>query len=220
MGRGESRLQSSLAAVKQQRPDQVDVPPERQFVGLDAYKKAMGTLDKGSIVLLTTPPAFRPMHVEYAVAHDLHVFMEKSFAVDAPGIRRILKCGEEAKRRNLKIAGGLMERHSAPLAEAMSLSAGLTASMGRSRPPGAIPPGTNWPARSPITAISPGSTAPLSWIGSSTILTWPAGSRTTGRSRSRAWADARCARLPINSSITMKPNSRSPTARAWWRRAG
>jgi predicted dehydrogenase len=115
----ESRLQSSLAAVKQQRPDQVDVPPERQFVGLDAYKKAMGTLDKGSIVLLTTPPAFRPMHVEYAVAHDLHVFMEKSFAVDAPGIRRILKCGEEAKRRNLKIAGGLMERHSAPLAEAM-----------------------------------------------------------------------------------------------------
>jgi predicted dehydrogenase len=115
----ENRLQSSLAAVKEQRPDQVDVPPERQFVGLDAYKKAMGTLDKGSLVLLTTPPAFRPIHVEHAIANNLHVFMEKSFAVDAPGIRRILQCGEEAKRKNLKIAGGLMERHSDPLAEAV-----------------------------------------------------------------------------------------------------
>ena len=116
----ESRLQSSLAEVRKQRPDQVDVPPERQFIGLDAFKKAMDTLDKGDVVLLTTPPAFRPIHVEYAVAKDLHVFMEKSFAVDAPGIRRILKCGEEAKRKNLKIAGGLMERHSAPLEEAMN----------------------------------------------------------------------------------------------------
>ncbi len=104
----ESRLQSSLAAVRQQRPDQVDVPPERQFVGLDAFKKAMGTLDKGDVVLLTTPPAFRHIHLEHAVARDLHVFMEKSFAVDGPGIRRILKSGEEAKRKNLKIAGGLM----------------------------------------------------------------------------------------------------------------
>ncbi len=115
----ESRLQSSLAAVRQQRPDQVDVPPERQFVGLDAFKKAMGTLDKGDVVLLTTPPAFRHIHLEHAVARDLHVFMEKSFAVDGPGIRRILKSGEEAKRKNLKIAGGLMERHSTPLAEAV-----------------------------------------------------------------------------------------------------
>jgi predicted dehydrogenase len=45
--------------------------------------------------------------------------MEKSFAVDGPGIRRILKGGEEAKRKNLKIAGGLMERHSVPLAQAV-----------------------------------------------------------------------------------------------------
>ncbi len=115
----EDRLQSSLAAVTQQRPGQVNVPPERQFVGLDGYKKAMATLDKGSVVLLATPPAFRSIHVEHAIASDLHVFMEKSFAVDGPGIRRILKCGEEAKRKNLKIAGGLMERHSAPLEEAV-----------------------------------------------------------------------------------------------------
>jgi predicted dehydrogenase len=115
----DNKLQSSLAAVKQQCPDRVDVPPERQFVGLDAFKKAIDTLDKGGVVLLATPPAFRSIHVEYAIAKDMHVFMEKSFAVDGPGIRRILRCGEEAKRKNLKIAGGLMERHSVPLEEAM-----------------------------------------------------------------------------------------------------
>ncbi len=116
----EDRLQNSLAVLKQQKPGQVDVPPERQFVGLDAFKKAMDTVEKGSVVLLATPPAFRPIHVEYAVAKNLHVFMEKSFAVDAPGIRRILKCGEEAQRRNLKIAGGLMCRHNPALEEAVN----------------------------------------------------------------------------------------------------
>ncbi len=115
----DTRLQSSLAILKQQRPEQVDVPPERQFTGLDAFKQAMDSLDKGSVVLLATPPAFRAMHVENAVARNLHVFMEKSFAVDGPGIRRILKCGEEAAKKNLKIAGGLMSRHSAALQEAI-----------------------------------------------------------------------------------------------------
>ena len=65
----------------------------------------------GSVVLLATPPAFRPMHLEYAVQKGMHVFMEKSFAVDAPGIRRVLRAGEEATKKNLKIAGGLMSRH-------------------------------------------------------------------------------------------------------------
>ncbi len=113
----EHRLQSSLSILKEQRPDQVDVPPERQFLGLDAFKKAMDTLDQGSVVVLATPPAFRSLHVEYAIAKGLHVFMEKSFAVDGPGIRRILRCGEEAKRKNLKIAGGLMTRHNFPMEE-------------------------------------------------------------------------------------------------------
>ena len=59
------------------------------------------------------------MHVEYAVAKGCHVFMEKSFAVDAPGVRRVLKAGEEATKKNLKIAGGLMCRHNKPLEEAI-----------------------------------------------------------------------------------------------------
>jgi predicted dehydrogenase len=116
----EHRLQSSLKNLQQRYAAKIDVPPERQFVGLDGFKKAMETLDKGSVVLLATPPAFRPIHVEHAVRKDLHVFMEKSFAVDAPGIRRVLRAGELAREKNLKIAGGLMSRHSKPLAEAIA----------------------------------------------------------------------------------------------------
>ena len=71
------------------------------------------------MVLLATPPTFRPIHVEYAVRKGVNVFMEKSFAVDGPGIRRVLAAGEEAKRKNLKIAGGLMCRHCKALEEAI-----------------------------------------------------------------------------------------------------
>lgn len=114
-----NRLRGSLESLRKGFADKVDVPPDRQFVGLDAFRKAMATLDKGSVVLLATPPAFRPMHFEHAVSKDLHVFMEKSFAVDAPGIRRVLRAGKEADRRNLKVAGGLMSRHYKPLEEAV-----------------------------------------------------------------------------------------------------
>jgi len=111
------RLQSSLTGIKQAHESQTEVPPDRQFIGMDAFKKAMDSLDKGDLVLLTTPPAFRPIHFAYAVQKGLNVFMEKSFAVDAPGIRRVLKTGEEATKKNLKVAGGLMSRHYLPLEE-------------------------------------------------------------------------------------------------------
>ncbi len=105
------RLQPRLAYISKQLGRQVDVPGERQFLGMDGYRKAIDSLDPGSVVLLATPPAFRPIHLEYAVQKGMHVFMEKSFAVDAPGIRRVLRAGEEATKKNLKIAGGLMSRH-------------------------------------------------------------------------------------------------------------
>jgi len=113
------RLNSSLANLKAKHDQQISVAPERQFIGLDGYKKAIDSLDRGDVVLLTTPPAFRPIHLEYAVDKGVHVFMEKSFAVDAPGIHRVLKAGEEADKKNLKIAGGLMSRHYKPLEEAI-----------------------------------------------------------------------------------------------------
>jgi len=115
-----ARLSSSLGQLRQRFPDQVAVPPERQFVGLDGYKKAIECLDPGDVVLLATPPAFRPSHLEYAVARGVNVFMEKSFAVDGPGIRRVLRAGQEATRKNLKIASGLMSRHSIPLDQAIT----------------------------------------------------------------------------------------------------
>jgi predicted dehydrogenase len=115
----EARVQSTLKNLTPQFARQLDVSAARQFSGLDGYQKAMDSLDKGDVVLLATAPAFRPLHVEYAVSRGLNVFMEKSFGVDAPGIRRILKAGEAAAQRNLKIAGGLMSRHYLPLEQAV-----------------------------------------------------------------------------------------------------
>jgi len=113
----EHRLEGSLKTLSAQNTTQIYVPPERRFLGFDGFKKAIDCLDKGDVVLLTTPPAFRPVHFEYAVQKGVNVFMEKSFAVDAPGIRRVLKAGEEATRKNLKVATGLMSRHYKPLEE-------------------------------------------------------------------------------------------------------
>jgi len=113
------RLQPSFQALSKQFPKQVEVPKERQFLGTDGYKQAIDAVAPGGLVLLATPPAFRPMHVEYAVAKGCHVFMEKSFAVDPAGVRRVLKAGAEAEKKNLAIAGGLMSRHFPPLEEAV-----------------------------------------------------------------------------------------------------
>ena len=115
----ESRLQTSLKGISEQKGGQVDVPKSRQFVGMDGYKKAIDRIAPGGLVLLATPPAFRPLHVEYAVSKGCHVFMEKSFGIDAPGIRRVLRAGKLAEQKNLKIAGGLMSRHYQPLEEAV-----------------------------------------------------------------------------------------------------
>ncbi len=114
----EDRIAASLKNLAR-FSKQIDVPKERQFLGLDGYKKAIDAIAPGGVVLLATPPAFRPIHLEYAVAKGCHVFMEKSFAVDAPGVRRVLRAGQEASRKNLKIAGGLMSRHYKPLEEAV-----------------------------------------------------------------------------------------------------
>jgi predicted dehydrogenase len=92
-------------------PDQVNVPRERQFVGFDAYKKAMDCLRPGDVVLFTTPVAFRWVHFQYAIAKGLNVFMEKPITVDGPTTRRMIELGEEASRKNLKVAVGLMCRH-------------------------------------------------------------------------------------------------------------
>ncbi|HUY90758.1 MAG TPA: Gfo/Idh/MocA family oxidoreductase [Pirellulales bacterium] len=95
----------------------IDVPKERQFVGLDAYRKA---IDSGvDVVVIAGPPGFRPQHFEYAVAAGKHVFMEKPLATDAIGVRRVLAAAEEAKRKNLKVGVGLQRHHQASYQEAI-----------------------------------------------------------------------------------------------------
>ena len=115
----DSRVGASLKQLIRRRPKQIDVPKDCQFVGMDAYRHAIDALGPGGVVVLATPPVFRPLHLEYAVEKGCHVFMEKSFAVDVPGIRRVMAAGEAAKAKNLKIAGGLMSRHCIPLIEAI-----------------------------------------------------------------------------------------------------
>jgi myo-inositol 2-dehydrogenase / D-chiro-inositol 1-dehydrogenase len=102
-------LANSLNTLAKQCPKQVDVPPERQFVGLDAHQKA---IDAGAdVVLLCTPPGFRPMQFEAAVKAGKHVFLEKPVATDVPGFRRVLAANAEAKKKNLLVAVGHHLRH-------------------------------------------------------------------------------------------------------------
>jgi len=106
------RIKAAHKNLTQEFEAAVDVPQDRQFVGFDAYRKAIDCLRPGDVALLTTHSAFRPVHLEYAVEKGVHVFMEKSFAPDPVGIRRIIRAGEAAEKKNLKIAAGLMCRHS------------------------------------------------------------------------------------------------------------
>jgi len=92
--------------------DWMDVPKERQFVGFDAYRHAIDCLKPGDVAMLTTFSGFRAIHLEYAIEKGINVFMEKEFAPDPAGIKRIIKAGEAAGKKNLKIAAGLMCRHS------------------------------------------------------------------------------------------------------------
>jgi len=108
------RIEFSRNYLAERFPNQVDVAPDRRFVGFDGFRKAMDAMGKGDVVILTAPPVFRPPHFDYAVKKDLHVFMEKSFAVDAPGIRRMLAAAESSQREDLKVVGGLMWRHDRP----------------------------------------------------------------------------------------------------------
>lgn len=108
----ENRLQGSHQRLRQAFADKVDVPPERQFVGFDAYRKAIDCLGPGDVVLLTTHAAFRPTQLEYAVDKGVNVFAEKSFATDAPATRRWLRAAERSEQKNLKVGVGFMWRHS------------------------------------------------------------------------------------------------------------
>ncbi len=109
----EDRMTRSYESLTKQFGERIDVPPERRFLGFDAYRKAIDCLRPGDVMIQATHSAFRPTHLKYAVEKGVHAFIEKSFAPDPGGTKQILRLGEEAKRKNLKIGCGLMCRHSA-----------------------------------------------------------------------------------------------------------
>lgn len=107
------RLEDSYKNTKGPFDSQVDVPEDRKFLGFDAYKHAMDALKPGDVVILTTPVAFRWPMFAYAIQKGLNVFMEKPTTVDGPSTRKMLALAEEASKKNLKVAVGLMCRHCA-----------------------------------------------------------------------------------------------------------
>jgi len=105
----EEKLMASLEILRQQAPAKVKVEPDHCFVGLDAYQKL---IDSGvDVVLLATPPGFRPVHLKAAVAAGKHIFCEKPVATDAPGVRSVLETVAEAQKKKLSLVAGFCWRY-------------------------------------------------------------------------------------------------------------
>jgi predicted dehydrogenase len=107
----EGRVKGSCERLRKECGDKVDVPADRQFVGFDAYKKAIDCLNPGDVAILTTCAAFHPLHFQYAIGKGVNVFMEKPVTVDGPSTRKMFALGEESVKKNLKVGIGLMCRH-------------------------------------------------------------------------------------------------------------
>ncbi|PRD47082.1 Gfo/Idh/MocA family protein [Sphingobacterium haloxyli] len=112
----QDNLESTYKTLKEKFGEKIDVPESRKYVGFDAYKAAIKDAD---VVLLTTPPGFRPIHFEEAVKAGKHIFMEKPVAVDIPGIRKVLAAAEEAKKKKLNVVVGLQRRYQTNYREAI-----------------------------------------------------------------------------------------------------
>ncbi|MSQ97338.1 MAG: Gfo/Idh/MocA family oxidoreductase [Gemmataceae bacterium] len=106
----DDRLNQSLTVLQADREiaNKIDVPAARKHVGFDGYQRVIASCD---VVLLCTPPHFRPIHLRAAVQANKHVFAEKPCAVDAPGVRSVLETCVDARRRNLSVVSGLCLRH-------------------------------------------------------------------------------------------------------------
>ncbi len=103
------RLESSRTGLtaKYGKSGKMMVKDDTAFVGFDAYKKA---IDMADVVILATPPGFRPLHFEYAVNQGKHVFMEKPLATDVAGIKTVMEAAKVARSKKLNVVVGL-QRH-------------------------------------------------------------------------------------------------------------
>lgn len=107
----ESRLKASAASLSGKFGPQGTVPAENQFIGFDAYKKAIDCLKPGDVAIMATPPAFRWLQFSYAIEKGVNVFMEKPITVDGPTTKKMLELGKAADAKGLKVGVGLMCRH-------------------------------------------------------------------------------------------------------------
>ena len=108
----EDRLEESYAALLKIGGDKVKVDKKNKFIGFDAYLKV---IESGvDVVLLTTPPAFRPEHLTAAVNAGKHIFCEKPVAVDAPGVRKVMAAAKIAKEKGLALVSGFCFRYDLP----------------------------------------------------------------------------------------------------------
>jgi len=105
----ENQLRNIAGALGDKASDKINVG-NRKFIGLDAYQKVV---DSGvDVVLLCTPPAFRPVHFEYAVAAGKHCFVEKPCATDVAGVKRFMEAGRKARENGLSVLAGFCYRYS------------------------------------------------------------------------------------------------------------
>lgn len=112
----DTQIENSIKNLSQQFPDRVDVKPEMRFVGLDAFKQLLAAdLD---VVLLATPPGFRPMHLMAAVESGKQIFCEKPMAVDAAGYQVAMAAVQKAKEKKINLVAGFCWRYSASRREA------------------------------------------------------------------------------------------------------
>jgi predicted dehydrogenase len=105
----QDRAEAAAQQLKKQHPDKVDLPRERVFAGIEAYQQAIAS--GADLVLLCTPPGFRPEQYRAAVAAGKHVFMEKPVCVDTPGFRSVMETNRVADQKRLKVVVGLNIRH-------------------------------------------------------------------------------------------------------------
>lgn len=143
------QIESSLKIFQKtgHTSSRIDVPKDRCFTGFDAYRKL---IDSGvDVVLLATPPHFRPQHLEACIEAGKHVFAEKPVAVDAVGVKKVLAASAAAKKKNLAVVSGLCWRYDnrarASIEQIHSGAIGSIVAMHSSY--NASPPGKEWPMR-------------------------------------------------------------------------
>ena len=175
----EDRLRNCRDAIRNSEhgKDKFDVADERCFVGFDAYQKVIDSCD---LVMLATPPGFRPLHIEAVIKAGKNLFTEKPVGVDPTGIRKVLAAYEEAKSKKLAVVAGTQRRHEAPYIEgnqadsrggesARSPRGAFTGTEGRSGPTSGSPTGVIPSTSCATGTTSPGSAATTS--SSSTCIT-------------------------------------------------